>query len=198
MRRKIIGIDFDDCLFDCGTRMCEFHNEAYGTALRRDDVKSLQLEHAWDCTPEEVIRRVEEFYWTHHHDAMHPMDGAVDALSVLSRRFELALITARPEQVREITMEFVRRHIPLDFGHVHFLGQYSPEPRKKVSKGDFCRKLEVAVFIDDALHHAESVAKAGIPVLLFDAPWNRIETPKKVTRVFSWFEAQHLIEAMLL
>lgn len=197
MQRQIIGIDFDDCLFDCGTRMCEFHNEVYGTALRRDDIKSLQLEQAWGCTPDEVTRREEEFYWTRHHDAMYPTDGAVDALSVLSRRFELAIITARPAQVREITMRLVKRHISLDFAHVHFLGQYSPEPRQKISKGDLCRDLKVAVFVDDALHHTASVAKAGIPALLFDAPWNRRETPNKVTRVFSWFEARHLVEAIV-
>ena len=58
--------------------------------------------------------------------------------------------------------------------------------RDKKSKAQVCKSLGVDVFIEDALEHALPLANNGIPVLLFDRPWNRGQEPANTTRVFSW------------
>lgn len=61
-----------------------------------------------------------------------------------------------------------------------------------------CRDVHAQLLIDDSLENAREVAKAGIPVLLFDLhgayKWNKLDDgqqlPDKVTRVKSWKEVQ--------
>jgi len=49
-------------------------------------------------------------------------------------------------------------------------------------------KIGAAVFIEDALHNANKMAEAGIPVLLVDTPWNQVSLEPGIYRVYSWSE----------
>jgi uncharacterized HAD superfamily protein len=40
--------------------------------------------------------------------------------------------------------------------------------------------------VEDAIHNAEDIAASGIPVLLFDAPWNKGWSGDGAIRVYSW------------
>lgn len=51
--------------------------------------------------------------------------------------------------------------------------------------------------IDDSPVYAMQVASIGIPVLLYDTPWNQgIESPG-ITRVFSWENVYDMIVPMM-
>ncbi|MBU6491100.1 hypothetical protein KGQ25_03060 [Patescibacteria group bacterium] len=196
LKKRIIGIDFDDVLADFNTSLAKFHNEIYGTSYRRDDIVVYELGHTWGCSGEEAARRVSEFYHSAHHDRIAPVKGAVRVLSQLKRKNVFVIITSRPEGVRGRTFSLINKYFPRMFKEVHFLGHYHGTEARRETKGDMCKKLGVEVFIDDSLEHAASVSREGIKVLLFNTPWNRHKKPAHVVRVFGWGDVLKKLRAL--
>ncbi|KAF9343586.1 hypothetical protein BGX26_005501, partial [Mortierella sp. AD094] len=119
-----------------------------------------------------------------------------------SRRYSLVIVTARQQFVADLTKKFVDRHFPGIFESIYFANHYLTEQEKLTfvskPKSVICRDVHAQLLIDDSLENAVEVAKAGIPVLLFDLQgsykWNKLndgdKLPDKVTRVKSWKEVQ--------
>ncbi|KAF9197992.1 hypothetical protein BGZ49_001335, partial [Haplosporangium sp. Z 27] len=119
-----------------------------------------------------------------------------------SRRYSLVIVTARQQFVADLTKKFVDRHFPGIFESIYFANHYLTEQEKLTfvskPKSVICRDVHAQLLIDDSLENAIEVAKAGIPVLLFDLQgaykWNKLKEgeklPDKVTRVKSWKEVQ--------
>src|SRR3989344_9599289 len=98
----IIGIDIDDTLADFVTPFTEFHNEAYGTFLKKEDFVTYATWQIVGGTHEDDIRKMAEFDKTQYLKNMKPTDGALAAIDALSQTHELFIITSRPESlVRE-------------------------------------------------------------------------------------------------
>lgn len=191
MKKVRVGVDLDDVLIDCNTALCEFHNRRYGTSYRRADVRSFHLHEVWNCSIEEVTRRIGEFYDSPEHAKAVPIKGAVAAILKLQERDELAaVITARAESAREVTEALLACYHP----SLTRLVTYTNHGKKAT----VCKELGVQVFVDDAGHNAEDVASVVELSLLFDAPWNRGYVPSRsnLHRVYSWQEALAMIDAM--
>ena len=186
--RKRIGIDFDDVVLNFSDGLREYHNTHYGMNITRDEHYTFLLEELWSCSIEEVVLRVQEFMRSPEYLLLQPVRGALTALGVLKDRHDLEIVTARSHDVCDITLEWIHKHCRGVFAEVHFLGHYSQGVSNVRSKGDVCNERGIEIFIDDAIHNAESVVAKGIPVLLFDAPWNQGLLPSLVTRVYGWNE----------
>jgi uncharacterized protein len=186
----IIGFDLDDVLLNFQDTMRVYHNETYDTNhTLEEDCKVWNLWERWSCTPEESKQRVFDFYNHQSHYDAKPIVGSVDGISALKNDHTLHIITARPEQIKEKTFEWLDTYFPNVFEKVIFTNLFYGEGVKR-KKSDVCKELGVEVFIEDAFHNAHDVANAGIPVLLLDQPWNQNHTdlPPLVTRVHSWPE----------
>ena len=61
-------------------------------------------------------------------------------------------------------------------------------------KAPICLEEKIDLFIDDSIHNCIEVANKNIPVLLFDASFNKKCTLFK--RVFSWKEIYIEVERM--
>ena len=183
-----IGVDFDDVVANFNDALRVYHNARYGTAYEYGDINTFYLEVLWCCSKEEMMQRVDEFYHSQEHTGMLPVEGAIAALTELSKHYSLVMITSRPDHIREYTLKWIAEHIPHVFSDTHFLGHYVAGDHVHKSKGDVCKEIAARVLIDDALHNAASVSTQGIPALLLDAPWNQGPLPKLVTRVMSWDE----------
>ena len=189
--KKVLGVDFDDVLVRTGDALAKFHNATYGTSYVREDVKSFDLSEIWDCTPEEADRRIAEFTTTDFHHNAEAVLGAYDALEALSESYEIVIVTGRNEEWRDPTVLWLERNFLGLYREIHFASHF--DPQKNRLKSAIVQELHMSVFIDDALHFAKDVASVGVPVLLFDTPWNQGETPAGVTRVYSWDEIlEHL------
>ena len=82
-----------------------------------------------------------------------------------------------------------QKNIPGLLKGIHFTNQYHGKESEKRDKASICKELNVEIFIDDALHNAENIITAGVPVLLLDSPWNQTNTLHPlITRVHSWKE----------
>lgn len=185
---KIIGVDFDDVLMAFQEAFIVWHNTSYGTSYAKKDVSSYKLNRSMGCTTEEAVRRIREFFCSLEHLEALPVTGAVDGLRILGEK-NCCIITARPPMTKELTTMWLQQHCPEMIERIHFVGKETRYSHSKSTKAETCKRLGVEVFIDDAMVHARVLSAAGIPVLLFDNPWNQTDNlPPNVERVYSWNE----------
>jgi len=185
--RKRIGVDLDDVLLDLNPALCEYHNSRFGTAFTPEDVTDYDLWNLWNCTKKEAFRRVDDFFESPEHLGAVAVSGAREAVPILADRYDLFLITAKPERLRDMTGKWISENFPGMFQEMRFTGGYGREPGNSVKKSEVCLELGIRTFIDDAIGNARDLAPHVDRIFLLDAPWNResCEHPA-VTRVFSW------------
>ncbi len=188
-----IGIDFDDVIFDCNGSLQLWHNRRYGTDIVPSAITAWNLHELWGCSREEAEARIDAWYVSSEHEHGVPVRGAIDALRELAQSHELYIITSRPVRVKKQTEAWLHTYAPGLFAGVHFADSGTSNV---ATKGDTCRALAIALFIDDALHNAIDVSNAGVSTLLFDAPWNQGDVPRGVVRVFGWSDVQKFVNAM--
>ncbi|MDQ2933089.1 MAG: hypothetical protein M3Q80_01790 [bacterium] len=186
MKQKIIGIDLDDVLLDFNSTLCGFINKKYETALSKKDIHCFDLDVVWKCTRIESLRRVQEFYETEDHAGALPIAGAQKAIQKLSSMYSLLIITSKPDSMAQETSDWVCRHFGKAFDGIYFGNHFHGNGVKR-KKSEICEELGVNILIDDSLINAIDVARHNREVLLFDAPWNQLETEiENISRVSSW------------
>jgi uncharacterized protein len=110
---------------------------------------------------------------------------------------ELYFITARAERRRYITETWLREKGIFDHAkavHLKPMGDFRPEyPRGRYDaagsagyKTRLAKELELDAFCEDDVVISTALAEAGIPVYLFDQPWNREVQGERITRVKGW------------
>lgn len=117
---------------------------------------------------------------------------------------ELYFITARAERRRYITETWLREKGIFDHAravHLKPMGDFRPEyPRGRYDpagsaeyKSRLAGELELDAFCEDDVVIAQTLARSGVRVFLFDQPWNREVSGERITRVTGWTDlAQHL------
>lgn len=189
----IIASDFDDVAFDCNRSLIDFIGKRYGVVYGYQDIYTWDLWNIWGCSKEEAMRRILEWYESPEHEEAPTITGSVDAIAELARECAIHIVTARPPHTRERTYAWIERHFPGIFADVHFTGNLLPGGKPK---SEVCRELGAAFMIEDSLRNTLEVAAAGIPVLLFDAPWNQGAIPANVTRVSGWPQILETIQSV--
>lgn len=114
-----------------------------------------------------------------------PQEFVQKHLWQLREHYDLHYVTARSEIVRPVTEEWIARHeLPLD--SLIMTGSHD--------KVQVVRDLSLDLFMEDRLENALQIAEdTSIPVILFDAPYNRQVLPENIIRVSSWDEAVQTI-----
>lgn len=193
--KKVVGVDFDDVLLDFTYGLIRFHNERYGTTIGWEDHSNVNLWEVWNCSKEESIERVLEFYEHELHFQSPPIEKAVEAIGELAKKYSVIVVTSRPDYVREKTLEWLYKHFPKEhFEDICFTNLFAGKGEVK-RKSHVCEERGIEIFIEDFVHNAEDIASIGKKVLLFDKPWNR-NAPEhpKIRRVHSWPEILEVIE----
>ncbi len=194
MKRRVIGLDFDDVLMELHEPLFAYHNLNYGTKLDKDSATTYDIWDIFKCEREEAEQRIVDFYHSEHHHKASPVLGGPEAIKRLSQDNSLVIITSRPEFIQERTLEWLERHYPKVFDHVCFTNIFRGEGAVKKNKSKACEELGVDIFVDDNLDNAHDVASNGRPVLLLDAPWNRnVDLLSNITRVYDW---EHILKVL--
>jgi len=191
--RNTLAVDMDEPLFPYVETLVAWHNHAYGTILRFDQVRTYDLAASIGITNEEAKKRLELFEESRDFAAMPATKGAMEALTELKRYYGLIVVTGRAQRTADVTLHQLERGYEGVFRSVHHAyggaSSVTAEPGK-MTKAQVCRAYGANVLIDDMLEHAESCAKEGITVLLMDQPWNQMKDGKKlpflVNRVYGW------------
>lgn len=190
MSKKTIAIDFDDVVMQFNSSFVTFHNRHYGTNLAYERLTRYDdWEVMYGCDKETMAQRARDFYHSPDHMLALPVHGAVEAISHLSSKYLLQIVTSRPDSTRSPTLKWLDTHFSKLFHNFHFTNIYAgANGVKPKTKSEVCREIGAVLIIDDAMKHAREVANSGIPALLPDRPWNQGEEPKGVLRVHSWDE----------
>ena len=180
----IIAIDLDDVLAASLEEFIDFHNKNYGTKLKKEDFTAYYLTKIMDISRKEENKRVDLFDKSKHSNNIKPIDGSQKAISNLSKKHKLIIVTSRPENLEKKTREWLLKHIP-EIKEIYFIRKDYTGHKK--TKAEVCKEIKADVVIEDNLHYALECANAGIKVLLMDYPWNKTKKKNKlIIRVGSW------------
>ena len=183
--RYRFGIDIDGTV-TCPTSLIPHINEAFNSELTLDDLKQYDLTAALPHLP-----RGEFYDWFRGAEstiyAASPVsENAKSILDSWKDRYELYYISARGENVKDITVDWFAQHA-IHYDHIELIGSHN-----KIATA---KKHAVDLFFEDKHDNAVEISEElDIPVILFDTPYNREAIPKKVIRVSNWLEAQQWVE----
>lgn len=183
-----IGIDLDEVVGDTMNAIVAFHNEKYGTTLRKREFSSYRFWEIWGGTRDEAIRKMYDFFETDHFKNINPVFGSLHALEWLKKDgHKIFLITGRQNHIIKKTEEWIERNFPGVFDGLYFANSYNltVAPRKK---SDLCKELGITLLVEGDMDYVKECSEAGLATLLFDQPWNQGDLPPNTKRVFSWDE----------
>lgn len=182
--RPRFGIDIDGTVTS-PTSLLPHINKAFNSTLTLDDIKE------YDLTAALPHLAQDEFYtWFLEAEpaiyAASPVsDNAKIILDKWKDQFELYFISARGENVRDVTFDWFAQH-SIAYDHIELIGTH-----KKI---ETAKRHAVDLFFEDKHDNAAEISEElDIPVLLFDTPYNRMPSPKNVIRVYNWLEAEQWV-----
>lgn len=178
------GIDIDGTV-TCPTAILPHINKAFGLNITLDDVKQYELDPLVDISKEEFA----EWYMQNEHTiyAESPLaEGAKAVLKSWENKHELYFISARGHYLLNLTKEWFVKH-EIGFDYIDLIGSHN--------KIEAAKQHQVDVFFEDKHDNAVMIhEECGIPVVLFDTPYNREPIPNGVIRVYNWEEAAQWID----
>lgn len=191
MSKPIIAIDCDDTIINTASNFLDYYNNTFGTNVELKDYYSSDLS-LWKADRETFDARVHSYLNSADYQNITPFDDAINVIDQLSDKFELHIVTARPDSLVDITKSMLQLHFPDKFNSIIFTNDLSS---KKRTKAEVCNELSASYLIDDHIHHAEIAAEHGISVLLFgDYPWNETSNlHANIQRVQNWHQIQDIL-----
>lgn len=191
MSKPIIAVDADDTLFDENDAVRQFFNDTYGTNHTIEDYLvegfyDTYWESIWNRSTEETWKIYEKFLASKYVQDLPPIDGAIEALIILKRDYELVIVTSRDKRNVDITHQSLEKHYPKLFSDVHFVALWGNG--EKVTKAAICDEIGASYLIDDNFDHCKLATESGVKAMLYgDYGWNRTQAlPAGVTRCRTW------------
>ena len=183
-----LAVDIDEVLFPYVEKFTEHHNDVYSTALSKKDFHSYIINVISD-DQSVVLERVQKFQRGGVLKQGEPIQGSIEALSLLAQHYDIYIVSARSTDLLGDTIEWLLQHYPKIFSGVYFADYWvEGETSEPWTKASLCKKIGAQLLIEDSLSYAEECAQEGIEVLLFgDYPWNQTDKlPRRVKRVSNW------------
>lgn len=191
MKNKNIAIDIDDVLADYSKCVTKYHNEKYGTNLKKEDIKSWDLSKAFNCSKEESIKRIFESYNSVYFHFIKKINNSKYALNILNEKNNIVIISARPREIYYDTYMWLFNNYGENISNKLYLTNELGKKGFKTTKLNLCKMFGCELLIDDEPHNAKVCANAGIEVLLMNQPWNQIkelDETKNIKRVYGWID----------
>ena len=180
-----IGIDLDDVIVSIVSPFIDFYNKKYGKNVSFEDMKTYNF---WECgigkTRKEAIKFTDEFFNSEEFKLVPLIKGARKSIDLLSKKFQIYILTGRKKRYIETTKEFVKQNFPDIPIEVYHSGDYYIGQDK--TKVEFCKELGIRIIVEDSLENAINCSKENIKVFLIDRPWNQGKTNGNIKRVQDW------------
>lgn len=186
-----IALDMDSVIADIGPALVKYHNKRFGTSYTIEDHDTYDFTKVWGCSAEEAMERVFDFYRSEDANQIQPVKGAVGAVSYLSQKHKLYVITSRPHFTDKKTLNWVEKYFPGKFERVIHSNQFNKAGEKFRLKSEIALELRAEAMFEDHIDYANDCAEAGIKTYLLEMPWNRgREVNPLVTRMRNWTEVE--------
>ncbi|NEU30718.1 hypothetical protein GN156_07975 [bacterium LRH843] len=182
--KKRMGLDIDGTITDPGT-FIPYLNKSFKKVLTLDDIVEYDLTTVLNITDQQFWKWMGEYERIIYKEA-EPAPHAEETLHEWNTHHDLIYITARRGHLTSITRNwFSSRSLPFD--HIELVGKHD--------KIEAVREHNLDIFFEDKHDNAVSIAEEfNIPVILMDAPYNRLPAPKNVIRAKSWIEAKQWVD----
>jgi uncharacterized protein len=185
--KKRLGIDIDGTV-TCPTSMLPFINNAFNLKLAYEEVTEYDLTPfvnvpadifaKWFAESEPVI-----------YEQSPPAEGVQTVLSKWENEHELVFISARGSHLLDVTKNWFLAH-GLTYHQIELIGSHD--------KVETAKKNNIDIFFEDKHDNAVMLhEECGIPVILFNTPYNQEPVPTGVIRVNNWYEARTWVEDWL-
>jgi len=202
-----IGVDLDDVIAICAVPYLRRFAQEYKVELPDDKEIGWHLLRDMDkhVSAEERDRfRMKLYDGTFFSQLEIYKESPAVLERLVQRGDEIFFITARAERRRMVTETWLREKRILDYAKAVHLKPYGEfrrdQPRGRYDpEGSAAYKMRLAlelgldVFCEDDTTIAQTLADAGVRVLLFDHPWNRDVSHERITRVSGWTEVAALL-----
>ncbi|MGP7819071.1 5' nucleotidase, NT5C type [Niallia sp. 01092] len=179
MKKLRFGIDIDGTV-TCPSTFVPYLNESFQLNITLENIKE------YDLYPLVSVSKEEFNQWFIDNEsriyAASPLaEGANEVLIKWAQEFELYFISARSTHLMEVTKKWFSEN-GLSFDHIDLIGSHH-----KIAAA---KNYEVDIFFEDKHDNAVMIhEECGIPVILFDTPYNRDPIPDGVIRVANWSDA---------
>jgi uncharacterized HAD superfamily protein len=195
--RRMIGLDFDDSMFNYIGAMLAYRNATRGSSYTENDFTTDAFHEVWGGTPEDTDAFLREFYQQPEFADLEVLPGVVEGLTVLKAKNDFSVITARSQNLEQMTMRGIDTHLPGLISGVYHTNHYSKEPGViKMSKAEIGKKIGISLMVEDSRRHAIECCSEGIPGILINKSWNQGELPAGIIRVNDWSEVVDYISSL--
>ena len=186
---KDVAVDLDGIVVDPYTPLCKYHNDIYKTHFTKQDLHSYNFEKVFGITQEEAVDEFHDFMFSPYAEDIMPEEGAVEGVNfLLSRGYNLHVVTSRAHAFSSKTYRSVNTFFPNKFASIHLANHFA-KVGKKINKSEICSRIGARILLEDCLEYATECAASGIRVILLDQPWNQTDKlPELVERAMSWKE----------
>ena len=159
--------------------LAKFYNELKGTHYTVDDFHSYSFWKVWGGTAEEAAEIMSLFFKSPYFVNGIPLvEGSVEALTTLSQKFDIYIVTSRHLCIEDITRKWVRDNFPGLIKEIYIGNLWNKEGRK-ITKKEMCQQIGASVLIDDNWNYVhECIGTVEVPILFGVYGWNRREDPK--------------------
>lgn len=182
MKRLVVAIDCDDVLVLGMEHTIMIYNRIWGTEVPLAQTHN-PLAVEWDAEAQEIHNRIDDIYLSEEYAVMKPYSEAIEVMNRLGQKYELHMVTSRPETLLTLTERMVSSYFPDCFSSVRHVSFYG-------SKGDICEAVRADVLIDDNLKHLSSAKACGVISLIWFGvyPWQegRADSEAYTARCLDW------------
>lgn len=196
--KQVIAVDIDDVLAAEAEFVVTYSNKQWGHELTLEDYQE-NWGAMWGVDIAEVERRAAELHQPGIQAAYRLMDGAVDALQRLSKRYKLVILTSRRQIQKDETLTWLNDVFGGVFEEVHFTGFWDTISATShlLTKGELASQIGADYLIDDQAKHCVAAASVGIQSILFGdyAHGRHLKLPAAVTRCRDWLEVLDYFDA---
>ncbi|OGG21505.1 hypothetical protein A3B48_01790 [Candidatus Gottesmanbacteria bacterium RIFCSPLOWO2_01_FULL_40_10] len=197
-----IGIDIDNVISDSYPAYLDKFNIQYKTDIKIHQISEFYylnkiIEENKNIPGRKIVNFIDELVLDEEFQLnLPPIDDSVRVINNwVSKGYKIHYVTARPVEVREITIKWLEKHgYWVKGAELDLFNSRKGFSSDAEYKADIAVKYKICVFIEDAL---EIALKMPIPVLLFDRPWNKFKAKKNLIRISSWKEIEDTLPKVL-
>lgn len=193
MARTIIAIDIDDVLADSTESLRLSVNSKHGVDLTKQHYRipgphKKYYERVWEANGIGDKAVYDDFDAEMILDQSHVaiVDGADAAIKRLKEKYDVILITARPDSWGKATRGWFKKNFGGDI-ELYFSQGYFNETGK--TKGQLCKEFGAEWLIDDVPDNCQTALDEGVGAILFgEYGWHE-NIPDNLVQCKTWDEA---------
>jgi uncharacterized protein len=187
---RTIYVDMDDVLCQAARHFLVIVEREFGKRIAYEQLTNFDVGQSCGLRLDE---REELYRIVHRPDELLSMAPVSDAIAVLERweerGFEIAIITGRPPETFETSIEWLTKH-RVPFHSLTVVDKYSrfaTEQTGAISLSELAGRW-FCWAVEDSLPMAQYLAdQMNLPVALIDRPWNRTDSEhRRISRYADW------------